>query len=245
LGASFLGCAYNYLCRYGGFYKLVDTYIAPSYFLKDKYREFSVIPDWINVLQNFVKTASLDLKDASNNSYGIFLGRLSKEKGVGVLLDALSRVPQVLFKIVGDGPLSDEWQQKACGLGLKNVEFTGLKHGKKLEALISGAEFGVVPSIWYENQPFTITEMFAAGKPVIASNLGGMAELVQRNITGLLFEPGNADDLALCISQLANNPQECQAMGRHAYEYVRNALSPGRHVKKILEIYEKAIGDHC
>jgi len=245
LGASFLGCAYNYLCRYGGFYKLVDTYIAPSHFLKDKYREFHVIPDKIEVLQNFVKTASLDLKDASNNSYGIFLGRLSKEKGGDVLLDALSRIPKVPLKIVGDGPLRDEWQQKAWGLGLKNVEFTGHRHSIELEALISGALFGVVPSIWYENQPFAITEMFAAGKPVIASNLGGMVELVQHKETGLLFEPGNADDLALCISKLASNPRECQAMGRRAYEYARKVLSPERHVKRILEIYEEAIGDHC
>jgi glycosyltransferase involved in cell wall biosynthesis len=244
-GASFVCCLYQYLFFCGGYHRRANVYIAPSRFLRDKFEEWGITRNKFEVIPNFVNAGHLESPGNSEGAYGIFLGRLAFEKGGDVLLNALAKTTSVHLRIVGDGVMRGKWQQKARELGLNNVEFLGHKEGGELEALITGAQFGVVPSIWYENQPFAITELFARGKPVIASKLGGMAELVRHGETGFLFEPGNVDELALYMSELANNRLKTKTMGGRAAEYALDVLSPERHFEKITQIYRRLVRRPC
>jgi glycosyltransferase involved in cell wall biosynthesis len=113
----------------------------------------------------------------------------------------------------------------------------GLKHGQELGQLLHNALGVVVPSLWYENQPFSILEAFAAGKPVIASDLGGMAELVTNGDRGLLVPPGDVQALAEAMRSMTANQTEARQMGRNAQTYAVAQHSPEGHYRRLMDLY--------
>ncbi|MFH1173097.1 MAG: glycosyltransferase [bacterium] len=121
---------------------------------------------------------------------------------------------------------------------------TGFKTGQELKKLIANSLAVVVPSLWYENAPFSVYEPMALGKAVIGSDLGGIPELIESNQTGLLFQAGNADDLAEKIKTLVNNTTLEEKMGRQAREVAHEKFSSGEHLKKLLAIYQKLIKEN-
>ena len=139
--------------------------------------------------------------------YAIFVGRLSPEKGLETLLDAWTRLSADLngmpLKIVGDGPLAPT--VKLAAEQNSRIEWLGSRSLTEVLTLVGDATMLVMPSIWYETFGRTIIEAYACGTPVIASNLGAMAELVVDGETGLLFAPGDADDLAAKVRSLASD----------------------------------------
>src|SRR5690606_1061935 len=122
--------------------------------------------------------------------YGIYTGMLRSIKGVETLLRALAWAGDPTFLVAGDGPLRTELESRANALGLRNVRFLGHLNEPELSEAARHADYAVVPSECYENCPYAVMELMAAGKPVIASGHGGMAELIEHERTGLLFEPG-------------------------------------------------------
>lgn len=100
----------------------------------------------------------------------------------------------------------------------------------------------VIPSLWYENQPFSILEAFALGKPVIASDLGGMRELIDENERGLLIPAGNSDALADAIRWMFENPAKSQAIGMKAFQYALDNYSLAKHYRRLMKVYQDAIG---
>ena len=129
-----------------------------------------------------------------DQGYLLFLGRLEAIKGIDVLIEAARRAKDVPLLIAGsvDEPLASRLPE----ILPENAKYVGLKHGQELADLTRNALAVVLPSIWYENQPFSILEAFASGKPVIASELGGMMELVAHRERGLLVKPGDPGALA-------------------------------------------------
>jgi glycosyltransferase involved in cell wall biosynthesis len=119
-----------------------------------------------------------------------------------------------------------------------------LKSGSELACLLQACKAVVLPSVWYENQPFSIVEAFAAGKPVICSELGGMAELVKHEDRGLLVSPGDSRALASAMEVLEKNINLSKRMGRAAYEYAIAAHSPASHYAGLMAAYEKALCLH-
>jgi glycosyltransferase involved in cell wall biosynthesis len=99
----------------------------------------------------------------------------------------------------------------------------------------------LMPSIWYENFPLTLVEAFASGLPVIASCLGAMAALIEDGKTGLLFDPGSADDLAKKIVWAESNPQAMREMGKQARQEYESKYTSERNFVRLMEIYEEAI----
>jgi len=119
-----------------------------------------------------------------------------------------------------------------------------VKQADELLELLSRALVVIVPSIWFENQPSSILEAFAVGKPVIASDLGGMTELVEHKKRGLLVRPGSVDDLAEATKWMWSNPGEARAMGKAGFEYARAEHGSELRYKRTMQVYESRIAEY-
>lgn len=148
------------------------------------------------------------------------------------------------MRIVGDGPDANEFKNLVKKLNINNIEFFGYKPYKECMKTLDATKFLVLPSIWYETFGLTIVEAFCHAKPVIASNFGAMVELVKDGETGLLFEPGNAEDLANKVKWLWDHPDECRRMGENARKEYEEKYTPEKNYKMLMDIYEKTIEMH-
>jgi len=178
--------------KLGTWTKYVDMYIAATEFSRRKLVQAGLPDERVAVKPNFF--LSLPEPSYEHDNYAIFLGRLSVEKGVRTLLTAWKDLHDIPLKILGDGNLRGEVEAAAYGRD-SAIEFLGYRPHEECLDWLRRAKFMVMPSEWYEGFPMTIREAFACGKPVIASRLGAMAEIIEDGRTGLLFEPGNAQEL--------------------------------------------------
>jgi glycosyltransferase involved in cell wall biosynthesis len=217
----------------------IDIFIALTEFAREKYIQAGLPADRIVVKPNFMNYPPEPSYE--NQGYAIFLGRLSPEKGVKTLLTAWKKLTDVPLKILGDGVQRQELEEIARRERLSNVEFLGfLPHAEGVQ-LLQNARFMVMPSIWYESFPLTIREAFACGKPVVASRLGAMATIIEDGKTGLLFEPGNPDDLAAKVRWLVENEYAVIKIGKAARVEFEAKYTAERNYKMLMEIYEMAI----
>src|SRR5699024_338275 len=145
-----------------------------------------------------------EVGEAQLGSYGLYFGRITEEKGVETVIKAYEKLPGYELKIMGDDTTEEGTRLKDYVKKHKmhNVEFLGFKNGIELEEIIKGARFTLIPSIWYDNLPNTALESFQYSKPVIASNIGSLPELVIDGMNGYLFEPGNDSALVRAIRKL-------------------------------------------
>jgi glycosyltransferase involved in cell wall biosynthesis len=236
LGSSLLGAFEAYLHSWLGLYKKINVFIAPSRFLKQKVSSLSWIRDRVTHLPYFIPSGP-DYTD-SNRGYVLFAGRISWEKGVGTVLEAAERLGSTRVVIAGEGPPLEGFKRLARDRGLANVEFAGYVKGEALDRLVGGCSCVVVPSIAYENLPLSILEAFARGKPVVASECGGIPELVIDGVTGYLFKSGDAVTLAEAVEKTITDEARRAGMGRRARELARTAYSPAAHYDRLMEIYK-------
>jgi glycosyltransferase involved in cell wall biosynthesis len=217
----------------GTYRKRVTRYIALNRFCRDKFVEAGLPAERIVIKPNFV-----DLPPpATDNprSGALFVGRLAPEKGVSVLLAAARLDTTSQIDVIGGGP--DEAQVR----GTPGVRALGWRTPEEIYARMRGAACLVMPSLWYENFPRTLVEAYACGLPVVASRLGAMAELVVEGKTGLLFEPGNAADLALTLEWAERHPEEMRRMGAAARKLYESRYTPEANFRQLTAIYEDAI----
>lgn len=165
----------------------------------------------IEVVDNLPTLQQFELHTVSERSLVVYAGRVAAEKGVDLYLEAC-RIAQVPAEVWGDGPLLPQLQGKWT-----QANFSGWLPKTELAARLRKARAMVVPSLWYENSPMIIAEAAAAGVPVIVSDHGAPATLVQDGVTGLHFRAGDAAHLAEKIAQLHNDPQQAFLMGQTAY----------------------------
>jgi glycosyltransferase involved in cell wall biosynthesis len=224
----------------GSWRRKVDRFIALSNFSRDKLAEGGLPREMIAVKPNFVDP---DPKPGDGSGgFLLFVGRLSGEKGVATLLKAWQQEgPLPPLRIVGDGPMSDEVRQVSTALS--DVHWLGQLPLKQVLDLVGSARFLLVPSTCYENFPRVIAESFAKGTPVIASNHGGLAEIVDDGCTGFLFSPGDHSDLARIIVRAWSLGEEeyrrHRTSARVAYE---RHYTAERNYGMLCEIYRQAIG---
>lgn len=215
----------------------VDLFITPSRFLKQKLVEHGRLSEEsIEVLPNYADTKSIQ-PDFNPGNYGLFVGRLEPLKGIMTLLRACAEAPGLEMRLAGRGPMLEEGERFAESEGLDKVKFLGFQTGEALSRLFREARFVVLPSECYENCPMAILEAFSAGKPVIASRTGGIPELIEDSVDGLLFEPGDAQGLAACIRRLVINPALTEAMGRKGRAKVEERFTMQAYVERLLCIY--------
>lgn len=211
----------------------VTRYIALTDFSRDRFVATGLSAEQVRVKPNFVD-ASL-MPDWRTRDGGIYVGRLSEEKGVGTLLAAIARGRTPSPIVIGAGPFGAQVAQQ---LG---DSYLGCRSRDEIMQKMHGASFLLVPSLCLEQLPTTILEAFACGLPVIASRLGALPGIVEDHVTGLLFNPGDAADLAEKMAWAAGHGAEMAQMGRAAHaEYLRK-YSPSINYQIMQDIYQDAI----
>jgi glycosyltransferase involved in cell wall biosynthesis len=219
----------------------VDTYIALTEFARCKFIQAGLPPGKVVVKPNFGK-ASSQVNAAPRQNYFLFVGRLSPEKGIRTLLSAWECAGAgAKLKIAGDGPLAMD--VKAAALRTPSIEWLGQKSNADVRSLMAAAMAVIVPSEWYEGFPCVVSEAYAEGTPVLASNIGALAELVVPGKTGLLFEAGNAGQLAEKFSWACSHSEDLAAMGAHALHEFVVKYSPETNYRRLLSIYSRLVPD--
>ena len=140
----------------------------------------------------------------------------------------------------GRGIIEGVWQY-AQQHGLSNITFLGYLGAERLIPLVQRAAFTIFPSECYENYPSSIIESFACGTPVIGSNIGGIPDIIQDGRSGLLFEPGNPQQLADRIQFLADHPEKSVEMGQNARRQVESTNHPEYHYGQLISYYEQVL----
>jgi glycosyltransferase involved in cell wall biosynthesis len=217
----------------GSYRERVTRYIALNQFARDKYVEGGLPPERLRIKPNFV--VSPGQPDWEDRSGGLYVGRLSNEKGLDVLCSAIRAAVPGKIEVVGDGPLAP-LARATFGAG-----YLGYLPLPEIMDRMARARFLILPSVCYENSPRTIVEAFACGLPVIASRLGALSNIVNDGVTGLLFKPGDAQDLAATISWAQAHPAEMTLMGRAARAEYEREYTPQRNYKLLVDIYDDAI----
>lgn len=238
LSASLLNCVEMYFHQLIGIYDKVDLFISPSNFLREKMIEYGFSPERIVRIPNFVDTNQY-VPSYTSDGYFLFVGRLVSFKGVSTLLEAMRSVQESQLYIVGEGELREQLEARAREESIQNVSFLGYQSGPELKSLIANAMFTVTPSEWYENMPYAILESFALGTPVLAANIGGMPELIEPGVNGLLFEPGSVVDLVEKIRYLLLNRQQLASMGKRARAKIEREYDAETHYERVVQVYER------
>jgi len=241
LAASVVASIETYVHHAMKILKMVDVLIAPSLFMKNKLIQHGVEENKITHIPHCIDT-DLFVPHFKSGDYIVFLGRLSKEKGVDTLLRAMKRISTLKLLVIGNGPSEKELKEEAHANNLANIIFTGYKQRHDIITLVRNAAFVVFPSECYENLPMSIMEAFALGKPVIASRIGAMSEMVDDGVNGILFEMGDPNDLAEKIIFLWDHPRLRSEMGLRARELVEKRFSLADHYEAIMGVYSKLLG---
>ena len=235
----------------------IDRVIAPSRFMRSKLIEGGWPEDKVVFLQNFADEAILERASEAGadttdreNPYLLFFGRLSAEKGVDTLLRAfdaaLPNLPQDMrLVVVGDGPDAADFKTLASSLGCASrIEFAGYQTGGALQSYVEGASLAVSSSRWRENMPYSIVEAFAAGTPVVGTDIGGIPELVLDGETGFICEPENFESMADAISRgvrAFSDRLAYAALQRNCRSYVMENCSREKFMGELVNLYKESI----
>lgn len=219
--------------------KNITYFIAPSEFMKNTVVNFGWDKNKIKVIYNFSEKMNDKISDKIGD-YGLYFGRLSREKGIAILIQALSLADKKnKLKIIGTGPEENNLKQLVKDLKLfKRVEFLGYKSGQELQDIIKEARLVYLPSTWNENMPLTLLESLNLRKVVVASKTGGLPELIKDKETGFLFENGNIKELAKVIDN--SYDYDLIKMGSKAKESIEN-LRVEKHLIQLLDVYNNVL----
>lgn len=212
----------------------VTRYIALNDFCREKFIAGGLPASRIAVKPNFV---DIGQPRAGPRSGGLFVGRLSAEKGLDILRRALRELPGVTIDVIGAGP---DLSRLGADPQLRMLGWLG---PEQIYERMRRAAYLVMPSRWYENFPRTLVEAFANGLPVIASDLGALAELVDHGRTGLRFQAGSAQDLARQIAWAEVFPAKLRVMGSNARAEYEAKFTPDRNYEQLMAIYDDAIAE--
>lgn len=218
---------------------LIDVHIALSEFSRQKFIQAGIPEAKIVVKPNFTQQSVLPR--SQNQGYALYIGRLSVEKGVKILLEAWQSIKHIPLKIIGEGPLAAEFKAYAQLHNLSNVEFLGHCSPEKCQEYMKAAKFLVVPSQCYENFPRVIAEAFSCGVPVVASRLGSLAEIIEDGTTGILFDPKQAASLIEKIHWAVEHSEDLMRMGLHAHRVFEERYTAEQNYHQLMKIYQKAI----
>jgi glycosyltransferase involved in cell wall biosynthesis len=237
-----------YWQRISRVYDRVDCFIAPSEYLCNIMRAAGVpaarieyVPQLSPNPDNSVTMTGEETRvlDGLPGRFIAFVGRLSPEKGLAVLIDAVQRLRGIHLVVVGDGPQAGELRAECQARHLDHVTFVGHLGRAATERVIARCVALVIPSLWAENAPMVVLEAARAGTPVIGSNSGGLCELMERT-AGLAVTPGNVDELARGIEQVWNDATARERAGR-AWRLHGGVHEPAEHVAAIESVYTRAV----
>lgn len=219
------------------FLKNIDSYIVLSKFSRDKFIEYGLDKQKIYLKRNFL---DIEPEEATqNDNYALFIGRLVDYKGVKTLMEAFKINPSFNLKIIGDGPMSR--QVRSFASSHSNIECLGKLDKDSVYELIKNCSFLIFPSECYETMGMVILEGFAFSKPVLASDLGAVKELVIDEVNGILFKSANPTDLAAKIAYLFFNDKKRLEMGKNANEIYREQFNKEKSYHDLMDVYTQTI----
>ena len=239
---SIVGALEGYYYRTKNIYtKKIDFIITPSEFYREKMIEDGIPENKIKALHNFVELKDYDL-EVSDEEYALYFGRLSKEKGILNLINAFTKLKEGKLYIAGEGPEKETIEKIIKENNLEDrIKLLGFLNADQMKDTIRKCKFVIVPSIWYENCPYSVMETLAIGKPVIGANIGGIPELVKNEQSGLTYKYDNIDDLANKMETLFNNEELVTEYGTNAKKQANELYGKDIYYKNIMSIYEKLV----
>lgn len=237
-----------YWQRMSRVYDRVDCFIAPSEYLCNIMRAAGIPAARIQYVPQLSPDSGDDgaptaeearMLDALPARFIAYVGRLSPEKGIAVLIAAMKRLHDIHLVVVGDGPQAAELRAECHARSLDNVTFAGHFSRAATERAIARCVALVIPSLWSENAPMVVLEAARAGTPVIGSNSGGLRELMER-MAGVPVTPGNVDELVRAIEQVWNHAAARERAGS-AWRQHREAHETAGHIAAVESVYTRAV----
>ena len=230
------------------YYKLHSIYekfnyiVSPSEFMKKCLLNGGVKNQNIEVIHNFSNATNCN--NEINGDYIFYFGRISKEKGIFNLIGAVKKCEEVKLLIAGTGPEEEKIKKYIKENKMESrVVLLGYLNQDEIRERIEKCRFVVIPSIWYENCPYSIIETLEIGKPIIASEIGGIPEIVENEKNGLLYRYDSVDDLADKINELYYNQEKINKMKEESKNKFKMEHTEDVYYQKIMKIYKNAIGE--
>lgn len=220
-------------------YDAIDTVIVPSLFYRRKFAEFGVDEERLVYIPNFLlEDAPACPMPEDAGQYILYFGRLSEEKGIMMLLEAL-KATSVRLKIAGTGPLEKAISDYISRNALEQTELLGFQSGEKLDSLIAGARAVVLPSQWYENSPYSAIEALRLSRPLIAADIGGLPEMISGN--GFVYSAQDAGALRECLIRMQNlDEEEYRTMEHASRSLFLERFTEKEHYIALMRVYEGA-----
>lgn len=240
LARSLVSASESYVSRALGALAHIDHFLAPSAFLREKMLAHGLAPERISTLPYFVDAARV-APSTARGAYFLYCGRLERLKGVLTLVRAAARVPEVPLHLAGEGEARPELEALLRQPAYRHVVLRGHLAGETLARELAGALCVVQPSEWYENLPLSVLEALAHARAVLASDIGGLPELVAHGDNGRLFPPGDEEALAAELRFAADQPEELARLGRRGRERAESEFSPARHYDALLALYRRLV----
>ena len=223
--------------------KKIDKIVTPSKFYKKQLIDYGVDENKIIAMPNFLDIDKYNI-ETRDDGYALYFGRLSKEKGILNLLEAFSYIENQKLYIAGDGPEKEKIEKIIKDRHLENnVKLLGFLNEKEMQEAIANSKFVVLPSIWYDNCPYSILETLTIGKPVIGSDIGGIPELVKNKQNGLIFKHDDIRELEEKMKLLFENNELVEEYSKNAKKIAQKEYSKEEYYNKMIKIYEDVLGD--
>lgn len=219
-------------------FKKVDCIISPSEFNKNQFIKGKLNCNEIKVLHNFVNES--EHKEYVLGDYAFYFGRLSKEKGILNLVEAIKDIPDSKLLIAGDGPERENIKAyiEKHNLG-DRITLLGYQNQDNIREYIRNSRFIVVPSIWYENCPYSILETLEIGKPVIGSRIGGIPELIEDGKNGFLYKSDSVSELKEKMQELFVNDEKVIDFSNNSRKLYEKNYSPNAYYNNLMIIYNE------
>ncbi len=215
-------------------YKKVDLFVCPSHFLENKLlsaKEY--YKGKTKTIHNFINKEKFAANSRKEDSYIVFVGRLSKEKGIENIAGAAKLLPEYRFVVAGSGPDEDLLKD------IPNITLAGFLTGDELTELMGNAKVLLLPSVCYENCPLSILEAHALGVPVVTMNSGGMAELVKDGVTGTLVNEPTPEGIARKLKETLENEDYYHTLKENCRKEKDSILSVESYTDILIREYEK------
>ena len=237
---SIIGALEGYFYRINKIYtKKIDYIITPSEFYREKLIEDGISENKIVAIHNSVELKDYDIP-TEDDRYALYFGRLSKEKGVLNLINSFSKLVNGILYIAGEGPEKEKIEVFIKENNLQDrIKLLGFLDSTEMKEKIRKCKFVVIPSIWYENCPYSVMETLAIGKPVIGADIGGIPELVQNDRSGIIYKYDDINELADKMKELFNNEELVKEFGNNAKEDANRLYGKEKYYSEIIKIYEK------
>lgn len=215
--------------------KKISAFVVPDEFSKKKHVQASIKEEKIFVAKNPFSAVTYE-DNENNEGFFLFIGRLIRQKGIYTFLESAKALREIEFKIIGEGEEEINIAEFIDKNALENIAFLGPLYGPEMSDVLKNARALIVPSEWYDNYPVVISLAYNYSKPVIATNINGLSEVVIDNKTGLLFDLKNVADLCKKINYLADNLNRAKELGINGKLFLTNELNEGKRINIIEDV---------